>query len=184
MGYPIVRYAVISAVFMLGGNLFFQHLSQDPQFDLKKVGATIFAPRSTDQVAWSTVGDEIVVPLKWQGVWVADVEINDLYEVNLIVDTGASSTAFSSELAFDIGLSPDPRYETATVSTASGNSEAWIGLVKSIRLGEAERTNVRVFVMENLGGNGIDGLLGLNFLNGYKWNIDQQAGHLVLRPKT
>ena len=184
MGYPIVRYAVFSVVMMLGSHLFLQHLSQDPQLDLKKVAATIFAPPSTGQAMWSTAGDEIVVPLKWQGVWVADVEINDLYEVNLIVDTGASSTAFSSELAFDIGLSPDSRYGTATVSTASGNSEAWIGLVESIKLGEAERTNVRVFVMENLGGNGIDGLLGLNFLNGFNWKIDQQAGHLILRPKT
>jgi len=184
MGYPIVRYAVFSALLMLGGHLVFQHLSQDPQLDLKKVAATLFAPRSTDQAPWSTVEDEVVVPLKWEGVWVANVEINDLHEVKLIVDTGASSTAFSSELAFDIGLSPDSRRGTATVSTASGDSEAWIGLVKSIKLGEAERTNVRVFVMENLGGHGIDGLLGLNFLNGYNWNIDQQAGHLILRPKT
>ena len=184
MGYPIVRYAIFSAIFMLGGHLFFQHLSQDPQFDLKKVAATMLAPPASDKAAWSTVDDEIVVPLIWEGVWVADVEINDLYEVKLIVDTGASSTAFSSELAFDVGLSPDSRGGKATVSTASGDSEAWIGLVKSIKLGEAERTNVPVFVMENLGGHGVDGLLGLNFLNGFNWNIDQQAGHLILRPKT
>ena len=81
-----------------------------------------------------------------------DVEINDLHEVKMIVDTGASFTSLSSQVAFDIGLSPISRQGKVMMSTANGLTEAWVGQVQSIRLGEAERRNVRVIVMENFGG--------------------------------
>ncbi len=184
MGYPIVRYAVFSVLMMVAGYFLLQSAPKDSQVKLQKVVAAVFTPRPAPTTHGSAIGDEIIVPLKWEGVWVADVEINDLYEIKLIVDTGASWTAVSSQVAFDIGLSPNSRQGKVTMSTANGLSEAWVGQIQSIRLGEAERKNVRVVVMENFGEDGIGGLLGLNFLNGFNWQIDQQAGHLILRPKS
>jgi len=181
MGYPIVRYAVFSVLMMVAGHFLLQSAPKDSQVKLQKVVAAVFTPRLAPTTHGSAIDDEVIVPLKWEGVWVADVEINDLHEVKMIVDTGASSTSVSSQVAFDIGLSPEGK---VTMSTANGLSEAWVGQVQSIRLGEAERKNIRVLVMENFGEDGTGGLLGLNFLNGFNWQIDQQAGHLILRPKS
>ena len=184
MGNSIVRYAVFSAFMMLAGHLFLQQVPQYSPVELERIFAAVFPSRSVDKTYAATIDDEIIVPMKWEGVWVADVEINDLHTVKMIVDTGASMTALSSESAFDIGLSPNPREGKAMISTANGKVEAWMGRIGSIRLGEAKQTNVRVFVMENFGGDNRDGLLGLNFLNGFQWHIDQQTGNLILRPKT
>ncbi len=184
MGYPIVRYALFAGVMMLVGHFLFQNAPKGSQAKLEEVAAVIFPSRSTPKPYEAMTSDEVIVPLKWEGVWVANVELNDLYDVKLIVDTGASSTALSSDVAFDIGLSPDSRYRKVMMSTANGRSEAWIGEVQSIRLGEAEQRNIPVIVMENFGEDGRGGLLGLNFLNGFNWHIDQQAGTLILRPKS
>ena len=96
MGYPIVRYAVFSVLMMVAGHFLLQSAPKDSQVKLQKVVAAVFTPRPAPTTHGAAIGDEIIVPLKWEGVWVADVEINDLYEIKLIVDTGASWTAVSS----------------------------------------------------------------------------------------
>lgn len=184
MGYPIVRYALFVCVMMLGGHFFLQNAPKGSQEKLEQVAAAVFPSRSAPKGYEAMRTDEVVIPLKWEGVWVANVELNDLYEVKLIVDTGASSTALSAEVAFDIGLSPDSRYRKVMMSTANGRSEVWIGEVQSIRLGDVEQRNIPVMVLENFGEDGLGGLLGLNFLNAFNWHIDQQAGTLILRPKS
>ena len=183
MGNSVVRYALFVSFMMLGGHFLFQHLPQNFRVDPKQVAAALTSPRPVTQAHVASL-DEIVVPMKWEGVWVADVEFNDLYEVKMIVDTGASGISLSSQAAFDIGLAPDSRQGKVMMSTANGQSEAWVGQVRSIRLGEAERNNVRVIVMENFGSDELGGLLGLEFLNGFYWHIDQEAGNLILRPKS
>ncbi len=184
MGYPIVRYAMFAVIMMLGSHFLFQSVSQDFPITLEQVKTVIMASRSVDKTHRFTLMDEIIVPLKWEGVWTANVEINDLHEFKMIVDTGASGIALSSEAAFDIGLSPNQQEGKAMSRTANGLTEVWFGRIRSIRLGEAEQMNVRVHVLESFGGDGYDGLLGMGFLNGFQWYIDQQAGNLILRPKT
>ena len=184
MGYPIVRYALFACVVMLVGHFLFQNAPKGSQEKLEQVAAVVFPSRSASMGYEAMRSDEVVIPLQWEGVWVTNVELNDLYDVKLIVDTGASSTALSADVAFDIGLSPDNRYKKVTMSTANGRSEAWIGEVRSLRLGAAEQRNIPVIVMENFGEDGRGGLLGLNFLNAFNWHIDQQAGTLILRSKS
>ncbi len=184
MGNSTVRYAVFMAFMMLAGHLFLQYVPQYSQLEIENLFSAVFPSRSVERASATSLDDEIIVPMKWEGVWVADVEINDLHEVKMIVDTGASGIALSSEAAFDIGLSPNQQEGKGMSRTANGSTEVWFGRIRSIRLGEAEQNNVRVSVLENFGVNGRDGLLGLQFLNGFHWYIDQQAGNLILRPRT
>ncbi len=184
MGNSTVRYAVFMAFMMLVSHLFLQHVPQYSQLEIENLLSAVFPSRSVERAYATSLDDEIIVPMKWEGVWVADVEINDLHDVKMIVDTGASGIALSSEAAFDIGLSPNAREGKAMSRTANGLTEVWFARLDSIRLGEAEKKNVRVHVLESFGGNGRDGLLGMDFLNGFHWYIDQQAGNLILRPKT
>ncbi len=183
MGNSTVRYAVFMAFMMLVGHLFLKHVPQYSQLEIEYFLSAVLPSRSVERTYATSLDNEIIVPMKWEGVWVVDVEFNDLHEMKMIVDTGAGGISLSSEAAFDIGLSPDPRVRKIMSSTANGLAEMWVGRIESIRLGEAEQRNVWVSVMENFDYNKASGLLGMSFLKGFDWRIDQQAGNLILRPK-
>ncbi|HQU28999.1 MAG: retroviral-like aspartic protease family protein [Nitrospira sp.] len=129
--------------------------------------------------------EETVVPLeRLGGVWVARVEFNDLHSAQLIVDTGATFTTISEDLAFDAGIGHAPGKSGIQLFTAGGNVQAEMALAKKIRVGNAGRKNVQVVIhtIPNLP-EGIDGLLGLSFFDRFLVHLDQSAQQLHLTPK-
>jgi clan AA aspartic protease (TIGR02281 family) len=118
-------------------------------------------------------------------VWVAQVEFNDLHQTKLIVDTGATFTTISEDLAFDAGIQPDPRSPDINLNTAGGNVQAKMGIAQKIRVGHAGRDDVRVVIhtIPNLP-EGIDGLLGLSFFDRFMVRLDQSQRELHLTLKT
>jgi clan AA aspartic protease (TIGR02281 family) len=127
-----------------------------------------------------------IIPLERQGgVWVAQVEFNDLHQTKLIVDTGATFTTISEDLAFDAGIQPDPRSPDINLNTAGGNVQAKMGIAPRIRVGHAGRDDVRVVIhtIPNLP-EGIDGLLGLSFFDRFMVRLDQSQRELHLTLKT
>ena len=127
-----------------------------------------------------------IIPLERQsGVWVAKVEFNDLHQAKLIIDTGATFTTISEDLAFDAGIQPDPRSPHVNLFTAGGNVQAKMGIAPRIRIGHAGRDDVRVVIhtIPNLP-EGIDGLLGLSFFDRFMVRLDHSQRELHLTPKT
>jgi clan AA aspartic protease (TIGR02281 family) len=187
MRIPYVRWALVFFVMVMGGHFLLRDLSWDQikNLDFKNIPPTLSVLSAGEASTGSSLGDEFVVPLQWKGTWVAEVELNDLYEAHLVVDTGATLTSLSEELAFDLGLTPDSRYQKIPVETANGTAYVWVGQVKTFRIGGTQRQNLPVIVQDfsNLSKNGVDGLLGLNFLNEFRWTLDQQNGKLILQPK-
>ncbi len=118
------------------------------------------------------------------GVWVTDVEINNLHQARLIVDTGASLTLISEDLAFDAGIQADVNSPRARIQGVSGSAEAKMGIVQKIQVGHAERGNVRVFIYTMPKSSGVDGLLGLSFFDGFVVQLDHAQGLLHLTPKS
>ena len=133
-----------------------------------------------------TAGSEhSVIPLeRFGGVWVTHVELNDLYQAKLIVDTGASFTTISEDLAFDAGIQPDPKIPRVKISGVSGKVEAQMGMVPRIRVGNVGRDDVRVIIhtIPNFPDE-IDGLLGLSFFDRFLVRLDHSQGQLHLTPK-
>jgi len=133
-----------------------------------------------------TAGSEdSIIPLERQGgVWVAQVEFNDLHQAKLIVDTGATFTTISEELAFDTGIRSDPNNPNIQLYTAGGNVQAQMGIARRIRVGNAGRDHVRVVIhtIPNLP-EGIDGLLGLSFFDRFMVRLDHSQRQLHLTPK-
>jgi aspartyl protease family protein len=134
-----------------------------------------------------TAGSEdSIIPLERQGgVWIARVEFNDLHQAKLIVDTGATFTTISEDLAFDTGIQSDPRNAKISLSTAGGSVQAKMGIAPRIRVGHAGRDDVRVVIhtIPNLP-EGIDGLLGLSFFDRFMVRLDHSQRQLHLTPKT
>ncbi|MEX0829751.1 MAG: retropepsin-like aspartic protease [Nitrospirales bacterium] len=131
----------------------------------------------------SAGSEDSIIPLTRQGgVWIASVELNDLYSANLIVDTGATFTTISEDLAFDAGIQSDPRNPNINLHTAGGNVKAKMGIATRIRVGHAGRDDVKVVIhtIPNLP-EGIDGLLGLSFFDRFMVRLDhsQQQLHLT-----
>ena len=130
--------------------------------------------------------DETVVPLEQTGgVWIARVEFNDLHPAKLIVDTGATFTTISEDLAFDAGIQHVSGNSRVNLFTAGGKVQAEMGVAQKIRVGNAGRRDVRVVIhtIPNLP-EGIDGLLGLSFFDRFLVNLDQSTSTLHLTPKS
>lgn len=141
----------------------------------------------TPKPARVTVGSEdSVIPLEHLGgVWVARVELNDFHEARLIVDTGATYTTISEDLAFDAGIRSDSTNSRINLFTAGGKVQAELGVARRIRVGNTGRDDVRVVVhtIPDLP-DGIDGLLGLSFFDRFLVRLDHSNQQLHLSPRT
>ncbi|MDH5296683.1 MAG: retropepsin-like domain-containing protein, partial [Nitrospirota bacterium] len=125
---------------VMGGQAIFSRIPLDQA--LLKARSGIPSPGQV------TAGSEdSVIPLeRLGGVWVARVELNDLHEARLIVDTGATFTTISEDLAFDAGVRTDSANPHINLFTAGGKVQAEMGVARRIRVGNAGRDDVRVVV--------------------------------------
>lgn len=112
---------------------------------------------------------------------IVSVKINEV-SARMIVDTGASRTVLSKQLASRAGIEPSVPLG-AIVATALGKTWLPGGRADHLSLGGASLSDVPVFI-ENSGdrsfGDDIDGLLGLSFLGNFHVRIG--GGVLELRP--
>jgi hypothetical protein len=100
----------------------------------------------------------------------------------MIVDTGASRTVLSKQLASSAGIEPSGP-QGAIVTTPMGKTWLPGGRADHISLGEARLSDVPVFIQNSADrsfGDGVDGLLGLSFLGNFHVRIG--GGGLELRP--
>jgi len=112
---------------------------------------------------------------------VVSVDINGV-PARMIVDTGASRTALSKQLASRAGIEPSVPLG-AIVTTPMGKTWLPGGRADHISLGAARLRDVLVFIQtseDGSFGDGVDGLLGLSFLGNFLVRIG--AGALELRP--
>lgn len=127
-----------------------------------------------------------VVPIKVRRnrVFVTAV-LNNQRSANLLLDTGATTTLLTPEMAEMVGIAPEPDAEKATVSLL-GDKQVEMPFVKLpiVRIGDATVKNLSVGVY------GVDpdkphihGILGEDFLSYYVVNIDHKSKKLTLTSK-
>ncbi|MDR4492942.1 MAG: TIGR02281 family clan AA aspartic protease [Nitrospirales bacterium] len=165
--------AIVVGTQSLFKNLSFEHMVAAGKNSISQTGRI------------SADSEDTVVPLKQLGgVWVARVEFNDLHPAHLIVDTGATFTTISEDLAFDAGIGDTSGRSGVKLFTAGGNVQAEMAVAQKIRVGNAGRDNVRVVIhtIPNLP-EGIDGLLGLSFFDRFLVRLDHSAKEMHLTPK-
>ena len=138
MNTPLVRWAFLFTVLVLGQHFVFKHLAWDflQDVDKSQVHAALSTIVQGNDATLPSIDDEESIPLEWNGVWLASVELNHLHETNLIIDSGATITTISTQLADRLGLFPDPYLPKLSVKTANGQVEAWVAKIDSIRVGE------------------------------------------------
>ncbi|MDP6110917.1 MAG: retropepsin-like aspartic protease [Planctomycetota bacterium] len=111
----------------------------------------------------------------------AEVRINKKHKAKLLLDTGATNVQISAWMARKLGLSLS-RAEKVTVSLADGSTNtARIVTLKELRVGKAKTKKVKALVIEGASIPERGGLLGMSFLNRYKFQIDTEKHLLILR---
>jgi len=111
--------------------------------------------------------------------------LNQAIRQEFIVDTGASMLSIPSSTARALNLQMvqgGHQGGRRSVSTAGGMVDAYEVLLDSVEVEGWVEHNVSALVMDIPGQPGI-GLLGLNYLNRFKMDLNNNEGKLTLRPK-
>ena len=128
---------------------------------------------------------DITIPLKKiGGSFVAQVNLNKERTAHLIVDTGASMTVLSTNIAIDLGILGTTDNELLTVNTAGGSVQVNMNYLSSLSVGDAQAHHVAVAIHDLPDiPEQIEGLLGMSFLKHFLITLDAEHAHLILRPK-
>ena len=129
----------------------------------------------------SEVPFRLAAPLK--PLVLATVFVNGRGPYTFAVDTGASATTVSPELASALDIESGG---ATSMSGAGGVMQATMGRVRSLAVGGATLEDLAIAVSDFLGplsnvlGTKLDGIVGYNFLRRYRVTIDYPASVLWL----
>ncbi len=122
------------------------------------------------------VGKELRVPMASDGHFWVRVKIGQI-ERRMLVDSGATVTAISSETATAAGLSPDDAPFPIEVRTANGAVAAQTATLPEIRIGNVVARNLPVVVSPAFGDTDV---IGMNLLSRLKsWRVEGRTMVLV-----
>lgn len=124
----------------------------------------------------SVSGQTVALTRKDDGHFWARVKLND-HDVDFMVDSGATQTAISSDVAKDAGVAVDDGYPII-ISTANGQVLAKRGVAQKLELGPIKIADHHLTVSDTLGDTN---LLGMNFLDGLSsWKVEGDV--MTLQP--
>ncbi|MDT9599260.1 retropepsin-like aspartic protease family protein [Sphingosinicella rhizophila] len=123
------------------------------------------------------VGSELRIPMSSNGHFMANVTINGVKR-RMLIDSGATVTAFSPDTAAAAGLEPEAGLLPVIIQTANGASQAQTTTIDELKLGNIVARDLKAIVSPGL--RNMD-LLGMNFLSKLKsWRVEENV--LVLVP--
>ncbi len=148
--------------------------------------ATPSEPSFSQEPNQATQSDaDIIIPLKRiGGSFVVQAHLNNERMAHLIVDTGASMTVLSTNIAIDLGILGTTDNELMTVNTAGGSVQVNMNYLATLNVGEAQAHHVAVAIHDLPDiPEQIEGLLGMSFLKNFLVTLDAEHNKLTLRPK-
>jgi clan AA aspartic protease (TIGR02281 family) len=115
---------------------------------------------------------------------IVDCTLDNRVQAKLVLDTGASTVMLRKGVAdrlmrVNTGLFiPDMQLRLADGRVVNGKSV----IIRRIKVQDAEATNVSgCILLDDVGGADMyDGLLGMSFLNRFKFTVDQKENKLIL----
>jgi predicted aspartyl protease len=144
------------------------------------------APPVANPPASATVSDEaeFAIPTRKDriGRILAPVFVNGRGPYRFMVDTGANSSVISPRLADELGLTPTPNSERATVHGVTGMREAPTVAIASLRADRIERVNLRLPVIDGGVLLDADGVFGADALVGRRLLVDFVDDRIEIAP--
>ena len=116
-----------------------------------------------------SISGQTVTLTRRDGHFWAQVKINGK-DVDFMVDSGATQTAVSSDVAKEVGIDVVENGFPVVLSTANGRITAKRGVAQRLELGLIRLVDHKVTVSDNLGDTN---LLGMNFLDSLSsWKVE------------
>ena len=124
------------------------------------------------------------IPLTRRGNhYLVSAAINGASQLALVIDTGASITTLSKERFSQIENTGFRYLGTQLFNTPNGMTQGEIYHADSIQLGEIKIPDLEIAVLDFELSGGLDGLLGMNVLRNYRFEIDQDKELLYMSPR-
>ena len=122
------------------------------------------------------------IPIEGRGkVLIISATINQNISGRFLLDTGASYCVISKATAASANLSGRKDGPKVHMATASGAMiEATLGEARRIDVGDMVARDVPVAVVDGNPFPGFQGLIGLSFLQHFKYSVDSRTGELLL----
>ena len=148
----------------------------------KAITYTTSSPGSSDLYPTRKQEQAVVPYNKQQSVIIIQATINQQLTRPFAVDTGATYTVISPEIAEALHIRPNPKDPLITLQTANGRIEVPLVNLKSVTVGGMETQNVTAAIHQVDDSSNIFGLLGLNFLNRFQMTVDSTNNQLIFKP--
>ena len=124
------------------------------------------------------------IPLTRRGNhYLVAAAINGASQLALVIDTGASITTLSKARFSQIENTGFRYLGTQLFNTPNGMTQGEIYHADSIQLGEIKIPDLEIAVLDFELSGGLDGLLGMNVLRNYRFEIDQDKELLYMSPR-
>lgn len=170
---PVLRVALNMVSWVILGGLLIVVLQQRQQFD-PYIQRAMQVLNLQDQ---NVVGDTVRIRMSPDGHFWARVTIGDVSR-RMLVDSGATLTALSTDTAQTVGLRPAKPVFPVILNTANGMIRAQTAQIDSLRIGTIRADDVPVVVSPAFGDTDV---LGMNFLSRLKsWRVEGST--LILEP--
>lgn len=135
--------------------------------------------RATADIAGSrgtVTGSALRIPMRDDGHFWVRGTVNGR-DVDFLVDSGATTTALSLDVARSAGVEIDTSFPV-TINTANGQVQAQTARIASLSIGPIRQKDARVVVSAAFGDTNV---LGMNFLTSLKsWKVEGRT--LLLQP--
>ncbi len=149
---------------------------------LSSIGRENESPSTEYSLSW--VGADSIALQKLGNQYAVNLENSRRNSVKLLIDTGASMTALSREAFKTLNSIGDAVEQDRRVfRTANGLVQATVYSVPELSLGPHRLGNTQIAVIDFEKNRGIDGLLGMNILGQFRFQIDQDNAQLILSKK-
>ncbi|MDH4197123.1 MAG: aspartyl protease family protein, partial [Candidatus Aminicenantes bacterium] len=126
---------------------------------------------------------ELVIPFNpAQNRIILEAKLNGTYRLRFLVDTGAMMSSIPSAAASALGIEVDQTTPIRAVTTASGIVLVYEVFLNSIDVLGYRVENMKVLLLD-LPADSTIGILGMDFLNNFRYEIDNKAGVFRLRKK-
>ncbi len=109
--------------------------------------------------------------------------LNRMTSVTLLIDTGATVTTLSKSSFRDLPKTNFDHLGSQIFNTANGLIRGDVYRAASIALGDIQLDDIDIAVLDYPSAPGVDGLLGMNVLRHYRFEIDQDGSMLHLSPR-
>jgi len=125
------------------------------------------------------------IALQQQGnQYLVDLGLNNQDKVTLLIDTGASMTTLSQATFMTLNSKNDAvKIGERVFNTANGVTKGIIYRFPQLKIGPYQISNIPIAVLNFSMGDSADGLLGMNTLGQFRFQIDQENQTLLLSRK-